>query len=104
MKLGPWHLDVEVAAGWPTRAWRGPYGDGAGRSGDSHFVEPRHGFKDLMTARALTRAAWTARAVLDCACNCGGYLFWARAAAPGTCFGFDVRVHWISPGALPASQ
>ena len=33
--------------------------------------------------------------MLDCACNCGAYLFWARELGAGRCFGFDVREHWI---------
>jgi tRNA (mo5U34)-methyltransferase len=35
------------------------------------------------------------RSVLDCACNCGGYLFWAKELGAGQCFGFDIREHWI---------
>jgi tRNA (mo5U34)-methyltransferase len=35
------------------------------------------------------------RTVLDCACNCGAYLFWAKDLGAGDCFGFDVRKHWI---------
>jgi tRNA (mo5U34)-methyltransferase len=33
--------------------------------------------------------------VLDCACNCGGYSFWAKEFGASECFGFDVRQHWI---------
>ena len=33
--------------------------------------------------------------MLDCACNCGAYLFWAKDAGAGHCRGFDVREHWI---------
>ena len=35
------------------------------------------------------------RRVLDCACNCGAYLFWAKELGAGECVGFDVREHWI---------
>jgi tRNA (mo5U34)-methyltransferase len=35
------------------------------------------------------------RSFLDCACNCGGYSFWAKELGAGDCFGFDVREHWI---------
>jgi hypothetical protein len=31
---------------------------------------------------------------LDCACNAGGYSFVANELG-ATCFGFDVRAHWI---------
>ncbi len=33
--------------------------------------------------------------MLDCACNCGAYLFWAKDEGAGRCRGFDVRAHWI---------
>jgi SAM-dependent methyltransferase len=32
---------------------------------------------------------------LDCACNAGGYCFWARDLGAESVFGFDVREHWI---------
>ena len=33
---------------------------------------------------------------LDCACNAGGYCFWAREMGIKFAFGFDVRDHWIN--------
>jgi tRNA (mo5U34)-methyltransferase len=35
------------------------------------------------------------RSVMDCACNCGAYLFWSKEHGAGECFGFDARSHWI---------
>jgi SAM-dependent methyltransferase len=35
---------------------------------------------------------------LDCACNAGGYCFWARERNAEYAFGFDVRDHWIRQG------
>lgn len=32
---------------------------------------------------------------LDCACNAGGYCFWARELGADEAIGFDVRKHWI---------
>jgi SAM-dependent methyltransferase len=32
---------------------------------------------------------------LDCACNAGGYCFWAAEMGAQQVFGFDVREHWI---------
>lgn len=32
---------------------------------------------------------------LDCACNAGGYCFWARELGADETVGFDVREHWI---------
>ncbi len=36
-----------------------------------------------------------AKRFLDCACNAGGYCFWARELGARETFGFDVREHWI---------
>jgi hypothetical protein len=33
--------------------------------------------------------------VLDCACNCGYFLFWSKEVGAGECLGFDAREHWI---------
>ena len=32
---------------------------------------------------------------LDCACNAGGYCFWAAELGAEAAYGFDVREHWI---------
>lgn len=93
LKLGPWHLDVEVVPGLTTRAWVDAGGEEQFDLGDSHFESPGNGFKDLLSE--LYPGGLDGRAVLDCACNCGGYLFWARECGAGRCFGFDVREHWI---------
>jgi SAM-dependent methyltransferase len=45
--------------------------------------------------RRVYPAGLQGRSVLDCACNCGGYLFWAKELGAGRCFGFDARQHWI---------
>jgi hypothetical protein len=36
------------------------------------------------------------RGVLDCACNCGAHVFWAKELGAGRCYGSDVREHWIN--------
>ncbi len=93
VELGPWHLDVEVAPGLSTRAWVDAGGEARCEPGNSHFESPGNGFKDLLSE--VYPGGLDGRAVLDCACNCGGYLFWSRECGAGRCFGFDVREHWI---------
>ena len=94
IKLGPWHLEVEVTPGLSTRAWLdappGSYPESLGRT---NFQAPRRSFRELM--QAVYPEGLGGRAVLDCACNCGAYVFWARELGAGRCFGFDVREHWI---------
>jgi tRNA (mo5U34)-methyltransferase len=56
-------------------------------------VERSERFK--ATLRRVFSDGLAARSVLDCACNCGGFLFWARELGAGHCHGIDVREHWI---------
>jgi SAM-dependent methyltransferase len=57
------------------------------------FRSPGERFRSLM--RDIYAAGLEGRTVLDCACNCGAYLFWAAELGAGGGFGFDVRDHWI---------
>jgi GT2 family glycosyltransferase/SAM-dependent methyltransferase len=94
IRLAPWHLDVEVTPDISTRAFL----DSAralepGPVGPVSFIDPKKGFTTLM--RKVYPDGLAGRSVLDCACNCGGYLFWAKELGAGDCVGFDVRQHWI---------
>ena len=92
--LGPWHLDIEVACPESTsRAWLEAGGEEIAEPGNSHFESPGGGWRDLLSE--VYPGGVDGRTVLDCACNCGGYLFWAREMGAGRGFGFDVREHWI---------
>jgi len=50
--------------------------------------------------RQLYQQGLEGRTVLDPACNGGAYLFWAREAGAGDCFGSDVREDRISQARL----
>jgi tRNA (mo5U34)-methyltransferase len=95
VRLGPWHIEIditpEVSTAASLEASPGTYSDDAFKMS---FHNPRDGF-----LRRLYRAfpsGLEGRSVLDCACNCGAYLFYAKEAGAGRCLGFDVRDHWIS--------
>jgi tRNA (mo5U34)-methyltransferase len=95
VRLGPWHIDVEIRPGVSTAAFRdAPPGTYSEEEASSiTFHNPHDGF-----LRRLYRAfpdGLEGRSVLDCACNCGAYLFYAKEAGAGRCLGFDVREHWI---------
>jgi tRNA (mo5U34)-methyltransferase len=87
--LGPWHLEVELDSGLTTAAFRRPEDIAA----DVSFMSPHEGF--LQTLERIYPEGLEGRSVLDCACNCGAYLFWARERGAGRCFGFDARDLWI---------
>jgi SAM-dependent methyltransferase len=99
IRLGPWHLDVEVAPGLTTRAFLdappGTY-QGTGHLDPSRitFIDPRRDVESLLPR--IYPAGLEGRSFLDCACNCGGYSFLAREMGASACFGFDVREHWIA--------
>jgi hypothetical protein len=94
IRLGPWHIDVEITPEVSTAvaldAPPGTYPDSFGRMTFSRRYE------GIM--RRLARifpGGLEGRSVMDCACNCGAYLFWSKEQGAGECFGFDAREHWI---------
>jgi tRNA (mo5U34)-methyltransferase len=95
IRLGPWHLDVQVTPEISTavslEAEETSYDESFGPVSFQSSVEK--GWKHKL--RTLYPGGLQGRSVLDCACNCGAYLFWAKDRGAGRCRGFDVREHWI---------
>jgi tRNA (mo5U34)-methyltransferase len=95
IRLGPWHIDVEITPEVSTRAFLdAPPGTYPDSHGSVTFHNPRDGF--LRRLGRVFPNGLEGRSVLDCACNCGAYLFYAKEAGAGRCVGFDVREHWIN--------
>ena len=94
IRLGPWHIDIEITPEVSTRAYLdAPPGTYPEELGTVTFHNPHDGF--LRRLRRVFPDGLEGRSVLDCACNCGAYLFYAKEAGAGRCLGFDVREHWI---------
>lgn len=94
IRLGPWHIDVEITPEVSTRAFlEAPPGTYPDSLGGVAFHDPHDGF--LRRLHRVFPRGLEGRTVLDCACNCGAYLFYAKEAGAGRCVGFDVREHWI---------
>jgi tRNA (mo5U34)-methyltransferase len=91
IRLRPWHLDVQVTPTISTAAFLEASPDKV--SNEIGFINPRASFRTLL--QSIFPDGLQGRSVLDCACNCGGYLFWAKELGAGECFGFDAREHWI---------
>jgi tRNA (mo5U34)-methyltransferase len=90
-RLAPWHLLVEITPEVSTRDFAdAPYPESFGWV---NLIDPRERFTATLEKIYPDRLA--GRSVLDCACNCGGFLFWARELGAGPCDGIDVRPHWI---------
>jgi SAM-dependent methyltransferase len=96
IRLGPWHFDIEVTPGLRTSVSAGTtYPEPFGRVA---MVDRRQYFRSMLRSVYPPPGRLEGRSVLDCACNCGGYLFWARELGAGRCYGFDAREHWIRQG------
>lgn len=94
IRLAPWAYDVEIRDGLTTLA--------AGEAdvpqycpdiGHVGITNPREPFQAML--RSVYPAGLEGRSALDCACNSGAYLFWAKELGAGRCLGFDIREHWI---------
>lgn len=90
LDLGPWHHDVQVTPDLSTAVSLESHG--AGVASFSDVYRPR--FEGLVSA-LFPSGSLRGKTFLDCACNSGGYCFWAREMEADQCVGFDVRQHWI---------
>jgi tRNA (mo5U34)-methyltransferase len=99
-RLGPWHYVVEVIPGVSTALTHDEkYPD---EYGEVAFLDWRDSFRSKLLS--VYPQGLDGRSVLDCGCNCGGCLFWAKELGAGKCYGFDVRDHWIAQGRFLAEN
>jgi tRNA (mo5U34)-methyltransferase len=95
IRLGPWHYDIEVTPEISTRVWQeappGTYPESFGPVTVTDVEQPF-----VYKLRRQYPDGLEGRTILDCACNCGAYLFWAKEYGAGESFGFDIREHWIN--------
>ena len=82
IRLGPWHIDIEITPEVSSAAFLdappGTYPEDASRI---TFHNPHDGF--LRRIHRAFPGGLEGRSVLDCACNCGAYLFYAKEAGAG---------------------
>lgn len=88
--LAPWHLLVELNDEVNTVASSQVHTDGRKTS----LVDGKRRFDRI--AKSIYPDGMKGKTFLDCACNCGGYSFWAKELGADRTFGFDVREHWIN--------
>jgi SAM-dependent methyltransferase len=94
-QLEPWHMNIELTEELHTGqvyAADGMIRNRSGNSGISLLSLRDHFFKLI---DSLYPQGLQGKRFLDCACNAGGYCFWARQREASFSFGFDVRDHWI---------
>jgi len=93
-RLGPWHHEIEIVPGISTALAREE--SYPAEYGAVSFLDWRESFRSKLLS--VYPQGLDGRSVLDCGCNCGECLFWAKELGAGTCFGFDAREHWIAQG------
>jgi len=92
-RLAPWHLEVELAHGLSTGLFREAEINAEQMKHPVSFIDPKANWLTQMSK--IFPDGLAERTVLDCACNCGGYSFWALEAGGGGGLAFDVRERWI---------
>ncbi|MGH8557779.1 MAG: class I SAM-dependent methyltransferase [Methylococcales bacterium] len=88
--LGPWHHDIQVTPEISTAVSLEKHK--AHITAFSNMY--RQNFYAVMSS-IFPDGKLDGKSFLDCACNCGGYCFWAKELGATNYFGFDVRKHWI---------
>lgn len=94
-QLGPWHMNIQLTENLNTGqvfSDDGVVKDRPSNSGVS-LLQLRDRWVQLM--QKMYPEGLNDKRFLDCACNAGGYCFWARELDIQEAVGFDVREHWI---------
>ncbi len=94
LEMRPWHHDIELFDDFSTglvfsETRKLPKEE----NDDVTLISPRKKF--MRQVNALFPEGMANKSFLDCACNGGGYCFWAREKDVERAVGFDVREHWI---------
>lgn len=93
--LEPWHMGIQVSEELNTGhvfSEDGSIKDRPANRGVS-LLQLRDPF--IARLKQIYPKGLKEKRFLDCACNAGGYCFWARELGVRFAFGFDVREHWI---------
>ncbi len=94
-QLGPWHMNIQITEDLNTGqvfSEDGVIKDRPANEGVS-LLQLRDRFLGLVDK--IYPSGLANKRFLDCACNAGGYCFWARERGAEMAYGFDVRDHWI---------
>ena len=91
--IGPWHQNIRIAEDFTVMdAYSEPERKRENNNNIS-LLDMGGRFKEKM--ELLYPDGLAGKRFLDCACNAGGYCFWANELGAEAAFGFDAREHWI---------
>lgn len=101
--MAPWHHDIQLTPTISTGKVFSETGRLSQAKNDGvSLISPRVRF--LRQLDRLYPDGLTGLRFLDCACNAGGYCFWARERDAELAVGFDVRQHWIDQAKFVAEN
>lgn len=96
-EMAPWHHDIQINEELSTGKVFSPTGTlRAPENGGVSLISPRTRF--MRQLNLIFPDGVEGKRMLDCACNAGGYCFWAVEAGFASAYGFDIRDHWINQG------
>ena len=93
--LRPWHMNIQLEEDLNTGEVFSDQGVVTHRPSNDgvSLLQLRDRFVNLL--QRMYPEGLSDKRFLDCACNAGGYCFWARELDIQFAYGFDVRQHWI---------
>jgi SAM-dependent methyltransferase len=95
VQLGPWHQDIQLTDTLSTGQIFSSTGELTREENNNvSLLKLRDDF--ISQIREIYPNGLSGKRFLDCACNAGGYCFWAREMAADLAYGFDIRDHWIN--------
>ncbi|MGI9519926.1 MAG: methyltransferase domain-containing protein [Pirellulaceae bacterium] len=93
-QLGPWHQNIRLTDDFEIQDAFSEQERERKHNNNISLIDARHRFE--YKAKLIYPDGLAGKRFLDCACNAGGYCFWARELGAEAVFGFDVRDHWIN--------
>ena len=92
--FGPWHQNIRITEDFRVMdAYSEPE---RLRENNNNISLLDMGGRFLEKTKLLYPDGLAGKRFLDCACNAGGYCFWANELGAEAAFGFDAREHWIN--------
>ena len=93
-KMRPWHHDIQITDELSSgEVFTNEFPVHPKENDGVSLISPRDRFLEQLDG--LYPNTLAGKRFLDCACNAGGYCFWARERDAEHAVGFDVREHWI---------
>jgi SAM-dependent methyltransferase len=92
-RLGPWHHNIRLTEDLEIMDAYGEAERERRNNDNISLISSQPSFE--YKAGLIYPDGLAGKTFLDCACNAGGYCFWAAELGAEAVFGFDVREHWI---------